>query len=107
MSRDVELLTEIRDLLRVMAEPAIAQRDAKFRTALRDIVGTNTKKAQAVQLMDGSRSQSTIYKAVGMDQSHLSKLVKKLAAEKLLAAEQKEPRLLITVPPNFFDGDTK
>lgn len=106
MSRDTELLTEIRDLLQVMAEPALAKRDAKLRTALRDNVGVSAKKARAVQLMDGSRSQSAISKEAGMDSSDLSKFVRKLAAEKLLVADQKEPRLVINVPPNFFDGET-
>jgi len=35
MSREIELLTEIRDLLLLLAEPALAQRDQKFRDALR------------------------------------------------------------------------
>ena len=44
MSEDIELLREIRDLLAVMAEPAIAQRDAKRRAALSTLVGKSKQK---------------------------------------------------------------
>jgi hypothetical protein len=53
MSRELELLTEIRDLLQVVAEPALAKRDAKFRSVLRSVVGSSGKKVKAVLLMDG------------------------------------------------------
>jgi hypothetical protein len=56
MSREIELLIEIRDLLQVMAEPALAKRDAKLRSSLRTAVGSSGKKAKAALLMDGSRS---------------------------------------------------
>jgi hypothetical protein len=105
MSREIELLTEIRDLLQVMAEPALAKRDAKLRSLLRTIVGGSSKKAKAVQLMDGSRSQSAIAKESGLDSSDLSKMVKALAPAQLIALEEKNPRLLVKVPPRFFDRD--
>jgi hypothetical protein len=38
-SEQTELLREMRDLLRVMAEPALAKRDEKRRAALLEIVG--------------------------------------------------------------------
>lgn len=57
MSREIELLTEIRDLLQVMAEPALAKRDARLRSDLCSVVGGG-KKAKAVLLMDGSRTQA-------------------------------------------------
>jgi hypothetical protein len=105
MSRDVELLTEIRDLLQVIAEPALAKRDAKLRTSLRTVVGSGVQKAKAVLLMDGTRSQAAIVKDTGIDQGHLSRLVKALAAAQLIAQDVKHPALMVKVPPTFFDKD--
>ena len=104
MSREIELLTEIRDLLQVMAEPALAKRDAKLRDSLRSLAGSGNK-AKAVLLMDGSRSQAAIVKESGIDQGSLSRLVKALAAAHLIPSDEKHPRLLVKVPPNFFDRD--
>jgi hypothetical protein len=105
VSHEIELLTEIRDLLLVMAEPALSQRDARLRSSLRTVVGRSDKKAKAVLLMDGTRSQSMIVKDSGMDNGNLSRLVKALSAEKLIASDEKHPKLLMRVPPTFFDGD--
>src|SRR5688572_18224694 len=105
MSREIELLGEIRDLLQVMAEPALAQRDAKLRSALRTLVGASPKKAKAVQIMDGSRTQSIIVKEAGMDAGNLSRLVKDLAGAGLISADQKHPKLLVSLPSNFFDQE--
>ena len=105
MSREIELLTEIRDLLQVMAEPALEKRDAKPRSSLRTVVGGSSKKAKAALLMDGSRSQSAIVKESGIDQGNLSRLVRALAAAQLISADEKHPRLLVKVPFTFFDGD--
>src|SRR5260370_12864977 len=105
MSREIELLTEIRDLLQVMAEAALAERDAKMRTSLRAVVGSGGKKAKAALLMDGTRSQSAIIKESGIDQGNLSRLVKALAAAQLISADEKHPRLLVRVPSAFFYGD--
>ena len=104
MSREVELLTEIRDLLQVMAEPALAKRDAKLRSSLRSIVGSGQKKVKAALLMDGSRSRSAIVKESGIDQGDLSRLVKALAAARLISADERQPRLLVKVPLTFFHG---
>ena len=79
MSQELEVLTEIRDLLRVMAEPALAERDASLRAALRGIVGTSKKNAKAAFLMDGSRSRTVIAREVNIDSGNLSRFVKKLA----------------------------
>ncbi|MBI3409695.1 MAG: hypothetical protein HY040_15245 [Planctomycetes bacterium] len=104
MPREIELLTEIRDLLQVMAEPELAKRDAKMRVALRDVVGSSNKKAKAVLLMDGTRSQAGIVKESGMDQGNLSRLMKALAVARLISADEKHPKLLVKVPSSFFDG---
>ncbi|MCX7008898.1 MAG: hypothetical protein NTY53_16910 [Kiritimatiellaeota bacterium] len=105
MSHEIELLTEIRDLLQVMAEPALEKRDAKLRASLRSSVGKSAKKAKAAMLMDGSRSQTVIVKESGIDQGDLSRLVKVLAAAQLVSADTKHPRLLVKVPSTFFDED--
>lgn len=105
MSRDLELLTEIRDLLQVIAEPALAKRDAKLRAALRKVVGSGAKKAKAVMLMDGTKSQASIVKESGIDTGNLSRLVKALATAELIATDEKHPALALKIPPTFFDKD--
>ncbi|MCC6679680.1 MAG: hypothetical protein IT445_02150 [Phycisphaeraceae bacterium] len=106
MPQQIELLTEIRDLLHVMAEPALAKRDEKLRNALRTVVGRSKKKAAAVVLMDGLNSQAAIVKKSKIDQGDLSRLVKALAKKSLIASNEKQPKLCITIPPNFFEqGD--
>src|SRR5437879_766222 len=99
MSRDVELLTEIRDLLQVIAEP-----DAKLRDELRRIAGSSVKKQQSVLLMNGSRSQKQIIAQTSVDQGDLSKIVGKLDQAGLLADGKKQPKLAISIPANFFDA---
>lgn len=103
MSREIELLTEIRDLLEVVAEPALAKRDAKLRSALRDIVGSSDRRASAVLLMDGSRTQAAIAKEAGLDQGNISRLAKALADAKLIAVEGKQPKLLLKISARFFE----
>ncbi|MDB4909155.1 MAG: hypothetical protein JWO05_3939 [Gemmatimonadetes bacterium] len=105
MSREEELLTEIRDLLQVMAEPAIAQRDAKLRATLRGIMGGSEKRSRAIQLMDGSRTQTEIAKESGYDRGDVSKLVKALSTATLVSIREGAPKLLISVPSQFFDKD--
>lgn len=98
------VLKEMRDLLRLIAEPAIAQRDNKLREALRGIAGiASGKKVQAILLMDGSRTQATISKECGVHKGVLSGLVKDLKAADLLAGDPKQPKLAISVPANFFE----
>ncbi len=107
MNEQTELLREMRDLLRVMAEPALAKRDEKLRAALLDVVGKSKAKANAVLLMDGSRNQSGIRKESEIDQGDLSRLTKALRAKALIAADEKLPKLTISIPPNFFDNSDK
>src|SRR3990170_3347071 len=98
----LQVLAEMRDLLRLIAEPAIAQRDKKLREALRGMAGSATgKKARAILLMDGSRKQKSIVNECGIDQGDLSNLVKKLKTAELLTGDSKQPQLAISIPPNF------
>jgi hypothetical protein len=104
MSREIELLIEIHDLLQVMAEPALAARDAKLRSSLRTVVGGSARKAKAVQLMDSLHSPPEIAKEAGIDSGNLSRLLNGLASEQLIS-DKKHPKLLVKIPPTFFDGD--
>lgn len=105
MSRDIELLTEIRDLLLVVAEPALARRDKKRRDSLRRIAGRSGKNAAAIMAMDGTKSQAEIVKETSVDKGNLSRLVKSLVVEALIAGDEKRPKLVIAVPRDFFEGE--
>lgn len=100
----VSAVKEIRDLLRVMAEPAMAEHDKKARVELRRIVGTSSKKAKAVYLMDGTKNQAAIQKETGINKGNLSVLVKLLREGSLLSADKEEPSLAIKIPENFFEA---
>ena len=106
MNEDTELLREIRDLLRVIAEPALAKRDERLRALLSEVVGKSQVTAKAVLLMDGSKSQAAIRKESGIDGGNLSRLTKALRAKGLIEASE-EPRLVISVPPDFFERSEK
>jgi hypothetical protein len=101
----LEELRKIRKLLEVMAEPDIAQRDAKLRDSLRQIVGSSAKKQQSVMLMDGSRTQAQIVIQTSVDQSDLSKMLGRLEGGGLLVDGRKQPKLSISIPSNFFDAN--
>lgn len=107
MSEDTEILREIRDLLRLVAEPALAKRDERLRASLEEIVGKSKQKADAVILMNGSRSQADIRKACGMDPGNLSRLVKAMSAAELIGPDEKHPRLLFPVPANLGESAGK
>jgi len=104
-SKLLDAICEIRDLVRLLAEPAIAERDKKLRTELRRLVGKSQKKSKAVLLMDGSRKQAIIQRESGINQGDLSILVKQLKTANLIRADAKEPALNISVPSTFFDGE--
>jgi hypothetical protein len=101
----LEEVREMRKLLELMAEPAIAQRDAKLRSELRKIVGSSSKKRQCVFLMDGSRTQTDIIAHTSVNKGDLSIMVSKLESCGLLADGKKRPKLAISIPSNFFDVD--
>ena len=98
---------QMRKLLELLAEPAIAQRDAKLREKLRKIVGTSWTKQQSVLVMDGSRTQSEIVTQTSVNKGNLSTMVSQLESAGLLADEKKQPKLAIAIPLNFFDADAK
>jgi hypothetical protein len=103
LDEQTELLREMRNLLLVIAEPALAKRDQARRTSLRETVGNGkTKNAKAVLLMDGKRTQAALCKESGINHGNLSRLVKKLRAKGLIKADEKHPELVITIPAVFF-----
>jgi hypothetical protein len=103
----LEEVHQMRKLLELLAEPAIAQRDAKLRGELRNIVGSSQKKQQAVVLMDGSRTQAQIIAQTSVHQGHLSTMVGKMESSGLLADGKKRPKLAISIPSNFFDANAE
>jgi hypothetical protein len=110
MDEPSELLSaicEIRDLVRLMAEPAIAERDRKLRAELRRIVGNSARQSNAVMRMNGTRTQRDIHHETGINKGQLSTLVKQLKQSKLLSGDAKNPRLAISIPPNFFEGEAQ
>jgi DNA-binding Lrp family transcriptional regulator len=100
----IAAVNEIRDLIRLMAEPAIAERDRKLREELRRIVGKSTPKASAILLMDGTRTQTDIHSACGIHKGALSELVKQLKQSKLLTGDISKPKLAITILASFFES---
>jgi len=100
-----EAILEMRDLLRLLAEPAIAERDQKRRGEIQKIIGTSIPKAKSVILMDGSRTQIDIHGETGMHKGELSTLVKRLSEGGLLVGESKKPKLAIVLPSNFFEKE--
>ena len=104
MEEQTELLREIRDLLRVLAEPALAERDKRLRASLVEAVGKSKQKAKAALLMDGSRSQADVRKEAGMDDGNLSRFVSALRAKDLITGDEKRPKLVISIPANLFES---
>src|ERR1035437_3972536 len=100
-------ICEMRDLIRLMAEPQIAARDQKLRDELIRIVGKSAPKAKSVLLMDGSHTQLAIRQKISINQGNLSTLVKQLTASKLIIGDGKQPKLAISIPSNFFEKGGK
>lgn len=94
---------KIRELLELLAEPAVAQRDAALRDELRRIVGSSQKKQNAVLLMDGTLAQKDIVAQASINKGNLSTTVSQLEQAGLLADGKKLPKLIIPIPPNFFE----
>src|SRR5690348_16305814 len=103
----LEEVRHIRELLELLAEPAMAQRDVKLRQELRKTVGSSAKKQKSVFLMDGSRTQKEIVAQTGVHQGHFSTMVGTLAGVGVLTIDKKHPKLTIPIPSNFFDADAR
>lgn len=104
MSSDSEIFREIRDLLRLIAEPALAKRDERLRASLQEIIGKGRQKAEVVALMDGARSLADIRKATGIDAGNLSRLVSALRGAELIGTDDKYPKLVFPAPSNLLEN---
>jgi DNA-binding MarR family transcriptional regulator len=98
----LDLAKEMLKLLRIIAEPELAKQDMELRSSLKQIAGKSLIKAQAIRLMDGTRSQSEIRQSMKIDSSDLSKLVKALREANLLKPDEK-PTLTFYIPARFFE----
>src|SRR5262245_43979822 len=103
MAENTEILREIRDLLRLVAEPALAKRDERLRASLHQVIGKSKQKAEAIVLMDGTRSQADIRKDCRIDEGNLSRLVKALREVELIGPGDRHPKLVFPVPSNLPD----
>lgn len=98
---ELDILRDIRDLLMLMAEPQLAERDQSRRDQLRKIAGKGEKNMKAVLLMDGTRNQASIAKEVPIDVGQLSTLVKNLREAGLLKVDA-NPAIVIPVSESVF-----
>ncbi|MGA2797437.1 MAG: helix-turn-helix domain-containing protein [Thermoguttaceae bacterium] len=103
----IETIRKIHGLLELLAEDKIAQRDAKQRATLREIVGASTAKQKSILLMDGTRTQKEIRDETSVDQGNFSRMVGKMIKAKLLVGDTKTPKLNISIPPNFFETNAE
>jgi hypothetical protein len=101
-----DAVLEIRSLIRLMAEPAIAERDKKLRSELKRLVGTSGAKSKSAQLMDGTRTQGMIRRETGVNQGNLSTFVGQLRDVGLIDGDAEQPKLTIPIPANFFEDGT-
>lgn len=103
----LETLRRIRELLELLAEDKVAQRDMKQRSALIEIVGKSIAKQKSIFLMDGTKTQVEIRAVTAANQGHLSTMVGALYKAKLLVGDTKKPKLAISIPPNFFETNAE
>jgi hypothetical protein len=98
---ELDVLRDIRDLLTLLAEPQLAERDKARRDQLRKLAGRGGKNMKAVLVMDGTRSQAAIVKEVPIDAGQLSLLVKALREAQLLK-DAANPTMVIPVSEAVF-----
>jgi hypothetical protein len=107
MAEETDLLREMRDLLRLIAEPALAKRDERLRTSLLQVIGKSRRKAEAAVLMDGTRTQTIIREKCGIDAGDLSRLVKALRDAELFGIDDKQPQLVFPAPADLIESVAK
>lgn len=99
---ELEVLKDIRELLTLVAEPQLAERDKKRRDELRRIAGKGEKNIKAVLAMQGVKSQKEISSEAKIDASQLSRLVKSLHSAGLLDPNSDVPKLVFPVNEQLF-----
>lgn len=97
-----ELLTEIRDLLRPVAEVYRPQFEELMRTRKRvqiqqimEIAGRGRKRTNAAKLMDGTRTRKQIATESGIDSGDLSRVLTALKGGGLVDEVDARPRLVV------------
>ena len=95
---------EIKELLKLIAEPQLAQRDEKNRSLLRATVGKSLWKQKVIPHLDGTKTQTDIRNVVKVDRSDLAKFIRALRATDLLVGSEK-PHLNIDIPATFFQEE--
>lgn len=102
-SETVELLKEIRDLLRPVADAyqdeyvrRQEEREVQRLDSIRDLVTSSDKRATAWKLADGSRTQRVISKESGMSEGNVSRFFKDLR-ELGAVTESTSPERLVEV----------
>jgi len=103
LSELVQIARKMCGLLELLAEEKIAQRDAKQRATLREIVGASPTKQKSIFLMDGTHTQKQIRAKTGVNQGNFSTIVGKIHKANLLAGDTEKPKLAISIPSNFFE----
>jgi hypothetical protein len=106
-SESLLTLRKICELLELLAEDKIAQRDAKQRAALLEIVGKSAVMQRAVLLMDGTRTQKDIHTNTSVHKGNLSTMIGRLNDAKLITGDAKKPKLSISIPKDFFETNAK
>lgn len=99
----VNLLTEIRELLRIIAEPQLAERDRQGRATIVKIVGRSQKRKSAVLLIDAVRTRADIQKLSEIDPGDLSRFMSELKEAQLCEEQSRVPRLRVSVDEKMFD----
>jgi len=104
MDEQTELLREIRDLLKVLASPMLAERDKEGRRVLRELVGKSDKRKAFVLAIDGKRPRAELVKETGIDPADASRIVADLKDQKILTESNRVPKFQISVDPGIFTG---
>ena len=100
-SKSEALLAEIRDLLMVIAEPQLAERDRKIREELKKIGGGEKKQAAILAMADGN-DRKNVMTISGIDGSNLTKLVTELTSVAALEPHDTVLKLRCRIPQDFF-----
>lgn len=103
--QQIALLSEIRDLLQIIAEPQLADRDRKARQRIREVAGRSGKKQAAVLLMDGTRSRSEISQQSELDSGNLSRFIAELREAGVLAEPDGKAKTVCPLPPTLFEQE--
>lgn len=101
----VRLLEEIRDLLKLIAEPQIRERERVGREMVRQIVGKSMKRRAAVLLIDGIRTRVQVQKEASIDQGDMSRLIAALVRAGVVTERDKVPQLKVDLDQSILEEE--